>query len=56
MGVPTKIWFFLAGFEVNYPTIFEGSDHHGAFMALGLGFRVTCVFPPKFGCFFGVLR
>jgi hypothetical protein len=22
---------FFLGFEVTYPTIFEGSDHHGAF-------------------------
>jgi hypothetical protein len=32
MGVPNKIRFFFWGFEVTYPRIFEGSDHHGAFI------------------------
>jgi hypothetical protein len=32
MGVPTKFGFFLGGFEVTYPNIFEGSDHCGVFI------------------------
>jgi hypothetical protein len=30
MCVPTKIGFFLLGFEVTYPPIFDGSESNGA--------------------------
>jgi hypothetical protein len=29
MGVPTKIGFFFGGFEVTYPSIYEGSESNG---------------------------
>jgi hypothetical protein len=52
MGVPTKIGFFFGGFEVTYPSIYEGSESNGVIkFPYTYDFTTTLIRMRVGGCF-----